>query len=87
MEINEKIMVLRKRKGYSQEDLAHELDVSRQAVYKWESGESTPELDKIKKTAAQEEFIPNFVNPFRSQSQQPQFSQAHNQSPDESDTE
>lgn len=49
MEINEKIMVLRKRKGYSQEDLAHELDVSRQAVYKWESGESTPELDKIKK--------------------------------------
>jgi len=45
------------------------------------------ELDKIKKTAAQEEFIPNFVNPFRSQSQQPQFSQAHNQSPDESDTE
>ena len=50
MEINEKIMVLRKRKGYSQEDLAHELDVSRQAVYKWESGESTPELDKIKKS-------------------------------------
>ena len=49
MEINEKIMVLRKRKGYSQEDLAHELDVSRQAVYKWESGESTPELDKIKR--------------------------------------
>ena len=49
MEINEKIMVLRKRKGYSQEDLAHELDVSRQAVYKWESGESIPELDKIKK--------------------------------------
>ena len=49
MKVNEKIMVLRKRKGYSQEDLAHELDVSRQAVYKWESGESTPELDKIKK--------------------------------------
>ena len=49
MKVNDKIMVLRKRKGYSQEDLAHELDVSRQAVYKWESGESTPELDKIRK--------------------------------------
>ena len=32
MKVNEKIMVLRKRKGYSQEDLAHELDVSRQAT-------------------------------------------------------
>ena len=49
MKINEKLPILRKRKGYSQEDLAHELDVSRQAVYKWEVEESTPELDKIKK--------------------------------------
>lgn len=51
MKINEKLPILRKRKGFSQEDLAHELDVSRQAVYKWEVGESTPELDKIKKMA------------------------------------
>ncbi len=45
------------------------------------------ELEKIKKAAEKEEFVPNFVNPFRSQSQQPQFSQAHSQNPDEPDIE
>lgn len=45
------------------------------------------ELEKIKKAAEHEEFVPNFVNPFRNQNQQPQFSQAHNQTPDEPDIE
>lgn len=45
--ISERIQQLRKQKGYSQEDLADKLGVSRQAVSKWESRQSTPELDKI----------------------------------------
>lgn len=49
MELSEKITYLRKRKGWSQELLAGKLEVSRQAVYKWEAGISQPEIDKLKK--------------------------------------
>ncbi len=45
--ISERIQQLRKQKGYSQEDLADKLGVSRQAVSKWESRQSTPDIDKI----------------------------------------
>lgn len=51
MKLYDKIAKLRKRKGLSQEELANELEVSRQSVFKWESGENTPDLDKIKKIA------------------------------------
>ncbi len=51
MKIAEKISFLRKRKRLSQEQLAMKLDVSRQAVYKWEADISVPEIDKIKKLA------------------------------------
>lgn len=47
MELAEKIMELRKRKGYSQEELAHQMNVSRQSVSKWEAGQSTPELERL----------------------------------------
>ncbi len=47
MVLAEKITVLRKKNGLSQEDLADKLGVSRQSVSKWESEQSTPELDKI----------------------------------------
>ena len=47
MKLEEKIIALRKSKNWSQEELAYQLDVSRQAVSKWESGESTPSIDKI----------------------------------------
>lgn len=47
MILSEKIMILRKQKGWSQEQLAERLEVSRQAVSKWESGASVPDLDKI----------------------------------------
>lgn len=40
-------MKLRKQQGWSQEELAMKLGVSRQSVSKWESGASIPELDKI----------------------------------------
>lgn len=51
MKLCDKIAKLRKRKGLSQEELANELEVSRQSVFKWESGENTPDLEKIKKLA------------------------------------
>ncbi len=43
----DKIMQERKKKGWSQEELAERMDVSRQSVSKWESGLSVPDLDKI----------------------------------------
>lgn len=49
MILADKIMELRKRSGWSQEDLAGQLGVSRQAVSKWESAASIPDLDKILK--------------------------------------
>jgi transcriptional regulator with XRE-family HTH domain len=47
MKFNEKLQKLRKEKGMSQENLAEILDVSRQAISKWESGQSYPETDKL----------------------------------------
>lgn len=47
MNIADRIQNLRKAKGISQEELADKVGVSRQAVSKWESEQSVPELDKI----------------------------------------
>ncbi|MCI8956231.1 MAG: helix-turn-helix domain-containing protein [Eubacterium sp.] len=47
MKLADKIIFLRKKKGWSQEELASQMDVSRQSVSKWESGASTPDIDKI----------------------------------------
>jgi len=47
MTIEERIQELRKRKGLSQEQLAEMLGVSRQAVSKWENGQSLPEVEKL----------------------------------------
>lgn len=47
MILAEKIMMLRKKSGWSQEELADQLGISRQSVSKWESGASIPDLDKI----------------------------------------
>lgn len=51
MTLAEKIAALRGGLGLSQGDLAERLDVSRQSVSKWETGQSVPELDKIVKLA------------------------------------
>lgn len=48
MTLGEKLQLLRKSRGLSQEQLAAELDVSRQAISKWECGDSTPDLDKLR---------------------------------------
>ena len=47
MILAEKITLLRKKNGWSQEELAQELGVSRQAISKWESAQSTPDLNRI----------------------------------------
>ena len=47
MKINEKIIKLRKERGLSQEEFGNEINVSRQAVSKWETGESIPDTNKI----------------------------------------
>jgi len=45
--LSEKIIALRRKNGWSQEELADKLDVSRQAVSKWESAQSTPDVERI----------------------------------------
>ena len=47
MILADKIIDLRKKNGWSQEELAEQLGVSRQSVSKWESGMSVPDLNKI----------------------------------------
>ncbi len=47
MEFSEHLVCLRRARGWSQEQLADYVGVSRQAVSKWESGRSTPDLDKL----------------------------------------
>ena len=47
MALSEKLYTLRKKSGLSQEQLAEQLGVSRQAISKWESGQSVPESDKL----------------------------------------
>lgn len=47
MNFSEKLLNLRKAKGMTQEQLAEKLDVSRQSVSKWGSGQAIPELEKI----------------------------------------
>ena len=51
MTLGEKIQELRRKNAISQDALAERLDVSRQAVSKWERDEATPETDKIVKLA------------------------------------
>ena len=48
MTLGEKLQMLRRSRGLSQEQLAAELDVSRQALSKWECGASPPALDKLR---------------------------------------
>ncbi len=47
MTFSDKLIRLRKKAGWSQEDLADRMDVTRQSVSKWESGQSVPDLEKV----------------------------------------
>ena len=47
MILADKIIALRKRAGWSQEELAQQLGVTRQSVSKWEGAQSMPDMDKV----------------------------------------
>ena len=47
MKFHEKLMSLRKGRGLSQEELGMELQVSRQTISKWESGQSYPDFQRL----------------------------------------
>lgn len=47
MTFAEKLLQLRKREGYSQEELANKLDVSRQAISRWEVGTAIPDSSNL----------------------------------------
>ena len=51
MTLREKLIVSRNKAGLSQMELAERLGVSRQAVSRWESGDTTPTMDKLKSLA------------------------------------
>ena len=52
MNFNEKLQLLRRKKGITQEELARALFVSRTAVSKWESGRGYPEIESLKALAS-----------------------------------
>ena len=61
MNIADRIQYLRKQKGYSQEELADKVGVSRQAVSKWESEQSTPDLEKVIAMSELFEFTTDYI--------------------------
>ena len=49
MKFNEKLKALREKRGYTQEEVAIKLNISRQSVSKWENGINEPDIENIKK--------------------------------------
>lgn len=47
MKLSDKLIELRKNQGWSQEDFAEKLDVSRQAISRWENGTALPDAQNI----------------------------------------
>ena len=48
MNLGNKILKLRKKKGLSQEELGEKIDVTRQTISNWELGETTPNIEQLK---------------------------------------
>ena len=57
MILADKIIDLRKKNDWSQEELAEKLDVSRQAISKWESAQSVPDLSRVIRMAELKEAM------------------------------
>ena len=49
--LSENLVLLRNMKGYSQEEIAEKIGISRQAYAKWEKGETVPDVDRCNKLA------------------------------------
>ena len=49
--LKDNLVMLRKLNGYSQEQIAEKIDISRQAYAKWESGATIPDIDKAARLA------------------------------------
>ena len=49
MNFSEKLLALRKNKDLTQEQFAELLNISRQSISKWESGQAIPEVDSLRK--------------------------------------
>ena len=47
MELKDKLQLLRKQNGYSQEQLADKIGIARQTISKWETGQAVPELNGL----------------------------------------
>ena len=60
MSLDTKLRKLREQKGWSQMDVAHQLDISQSAYNKWEAGQAKPTLQNLKKIA--EIFEVNFLD-------------------------
>ncbi len=73
--IGENIQLLRKEKNFTQESLAEKIGVSRQTLAKWESGESTPDLEMGERlSAALDVPLDELVHAPMSKMKQPQES-------------
>ncbi len=53
MILADKIITLRKKNGWSQEELAEKLSVTRQAVSRWENGEAVPNIETLKQISTE----------------------------------
>lgn len=67
MELNNKILKLRKQNGLSQEQLAEKIGVARQTISKWELGETSPDLNQAKNLSllfniSLDELVGNDIN-------------------------
>ena len=49
--LRENLMMLRKANGYSQEEIAEKIEISRQAYAKWETGATVPDIEKCVRLA------------------------------------
>ena len=58
MDFGEKLSAARKAKDFSQEELAAKIEVSRQAISKWETGSAQPETANVLKLCEILEFSP-----------------------------
>ena len=56
LELKDIILQKRKQKNLTQEQLAEQLNVARQTISKWETGETVPDIDSLKKLAVLLDF-------------------------------